>query len=92
MKISIEVKDKPKAYPIACPDCGEPAKVSYRDNVDKWEWIACSNPRCENADDTPEIQRKMLDIRLKDDDFAIGDSFWVGDWEFEVVTHRGDND
>lgn len=25
---------------------------------------------------------------LKKDDFAIGDSFWLGNWEFEVVSRR----
>ena len=25
---------------------------------------------------------------LKDEDFAIGDSFWIGDIEFEVVDKR----
>ena len=26
---------------------------------------------------------------VRKDDFAIGDSFWLGDWEFEVVSRRG---
>jgi len=26
---------------------------------------------------------------IRKDDFAIGDSFWLGDWEFEVVSRRG---
>lgn|GEM_PF-2305812 len=25
---------------------------------------------------------------LDEDDFAIGDSFWLGDWEFQVVNYR----
>jgi len=25
---------------------------------------------------------------VRKDDFAIGDSFWIGDWEFEVVNRR----
>jgi len=25
------------------------------------------------------------------DDFAVGDSFWLGDWEFEVVNRRGES-
>jgi len=28
---------------------------------------------------------------LKKDDFAIGDSFWIGDWEFEVVSRKTGN-
>jgi len=28
---------------------------------------------------------------IRKDDFAIGDSFWLGDWEFEVVSRRGGN-
>jgi len=26
---------------------------------------------------------------IRKDDFSIGDSFWLGDWEFEVVSRRG---
>ena len=26
---------------------------------------------------------------IRKDDFAVGDSFWLGDWEFEVVGSRG---
>lgn len=26
---------------------------------------------------------------IKEGDFAVGDSFWLGDWEFEVVGRRG---
>ena len=29
---------------------------------------------------------------LKQDDFAIGDSFWIGNWEFEVVNKIGADD
>lgn len=25
---------------------------------------------------------------LEQDDFAVGDSFWLGDWEFQVVSNR----
>ena len=25
---------------------------------------------------------------LEEDDFAVGDSFWTGNWEFEVVNSR----
>lgn len=75
-------------YPVICPECGEPARVIYYDNVEHWEQYGCSNPRCELADDTPEIALKMLEIRLDDGDFALGDSFWIGNWEFEVVTNR----
>ncbi|MDI6451433.1 hypothetical protein [Anaerobaca lacustris] len=25
---------------------------------------------------------------LKEDDFGVGDSFWLGNWEFEVVNSR----
>lgn len=28
---------------------------------------------------------------LKEDDFGVGDSFWLGNWEFEVVGIRGPN-
>lgn len=75
-------------YPETCPECGEPARIIYSDNVDKFEWYACSNPRCELADDTRDIQHKMFHIRMDDDDFAIGDSFWIGNWEFTVSEHR----
>jgi len=27
---------------------------------------------------------------IRKDDFATGDSFWIGDWEFEVVNKRAD--
>ena len=26
---------------------------------------------------------------IRKDDFAIGDSFWLGDWEFEAVSRKG---
>lgn len=26
---------------------------------------------------------------LKEDDFAVGDSFWINNWEFEVVNKMG---
>ena len=29
---------------------------------------------------------------IKKDDFVIGDSFWLGDWEFEVVGKRRQDD
>jgi len=33
-----------------------------------------------------EIEQFEEAIRI--DDFAVGDSFWLGDWEFEVVNYR----
>lgn len=33
-----------------------------------------------------EIQE--FEEAIRKDDFAIGDSFWLGDWEFEVVNKR----
>ena len=33
-----------------------------------------------------EIQE--FEEAIRKDDFAIGDSFWIGDWEFEVVNRR----
>ena len=33
-----------------------------------------------------EIQE--FEEAIRKDDFAIGDSFWLGDWEFEVVNRR----
>jgi hypothetical protein len=33
-----------------------------------------------------EIQE--FEEAVRKDDFAIGDSFWLGDWEFEVVNRR----
>ena len=33
---------------------------------------------------------KFLKV-LRDDDFRIGDMFWLGDCEFEVVGKRGPN-
>jgi len=31
---------------------------------------------------------EQFEKALEKDDFAIGDSFWLGDWEFEVVDRR----
>lgn len=36
-----------------------------------------------------EIQE--FEEAIRKDDFAIGDSFWLGNWEFEVVNRRGEN-
>ena len=36
-----------------------------------------------------EIQE--LEEAIRKDDFAIGDSFWLGNWEFEVVSRKGEN-
>jgi len=33
-----------------------------------------------------EIQE--FEEAIRKDDFAVGDSFWLGDWEFEVVSRR----
>ncbi len=32
---------------------------------------------------------EQFEEAIKKDDFAIGDNFWLGDWEFEVVSRRG---
>jgi hypothetical protein len=72
-------------YPYDCPECGQAARREWNVSGPSWDYY-CSNPRCELADDAPEIQREMLNIRLDDDDFAIGDSFWIGEWEFTVTS------
>lgn len=34
------------------------------------------------------MELEEFEEAIQKDDFAIGDSFWVGDWEFEVVNRR----
>jgi len=34
------------------------------------------------------MQVQEFEEAIRKDDFAIGDSFWLGDWEFEVVNRR----
>ena len=31
------------------------------------------------------MELEQFEKALKEDDFSVGDSFWLGDWEFEVV-------
>jgi len=34
------------------------------------------------------MELEEFEQAIRKDDFAIGDSFWLGDWEFEVVNRR----
>jgi hypothetical protein len=34
------------------------------------------------------MEMEQFEEAIRKDDFAIGDSFWLGDWEFEVVNRR----
>jgi hypothetical protein len=34
------------------------------------------------------MELEQFDEAVRKDDFAVGDSFWLGDWEFEVVNRR----
>ena len=34
------------------------------------------------------MKTKEFEHALREDDFGVGDSFWIGDWEFEVVNTR----
>jgi len=34
------------------------------------------------------MELKEFEMAIKDGDFAIGDSFWINDIEFEVVNKR----
>jgi len=36
------------------------------------------------------MKLEEFEAALRDDDFCIGDSFWLGDWEFEVVNRKRD--
>jgi hypothetical protein len=36
------------------------------------------------------MELEEFEQAIRKDDFAIGDSFWIGDWEFEVVNRRAD--
>jgi hypothetical protein len=35
-----------------------------------------------------KMKIKEFEHALQEDDFGVGDSFWIGDWEFEVVNTR----
>jgi len=35
------------------------------------------------------MEREEFEDAIRKDDFAIGESFWIDDWEFEVVSRRG---
>lgn len=35
-----------------------------------------------------KMELQEFEEAIRKDDFAIGDSFWLGDWEFEVVNYR----
>lgn len=37
------------------------------------------------------MELEEFEDAIRKDDFAIGDSFWLGDWEFQVVSRRGNN-
>jgi hypothetical protein len=37
------------------------------------------------------MELEEFEEAIKKDDFAIGESFWLGDWEFEVVNRRGED-
>lgn len=63
---------------VVCSECGETATA-----VD--DKVICSNPLCELADgDNETVQMERFLARIKKNDFAVGDSFWIGDVEFEV--------
>lgn len=71
-----------------CPECGQPATMIHdtslcdgTEHIIAWE---CCNARCENSPDNPEMALKRFLIALDHHDFAKGDSFWIGDIEFEV--------
>ena len=34
------------------------------------------------------MELEQFEEAARKDDFAVGDSFWLGDWEFEVVNRR----
>jgi len=35
------------------------------------------------------MELEEFEEAIRKDDFAIGDTFWIGGWEFEVVSSRG---
>ena len=37
------------------------------------------------------MELEEFEEAIRKDDFAIGNSFWIGDWEFQVVNKRQDD-
>lgn len=59
-----------------CKECGEFIRTDGY----------CSEPTCVNANgDDYDVQMIRFEQSLKEEDFALGDSFWIGRFEFEVV-------
>ena len=64
---------------MRCNECGS---ESY---LDEHGVEICTEPLCEYSLDTEENQLARFKASLKDEDFAIGDSFWIGAFEFTVT-------
>ena len=47
-----------------------------------------SEPFC-LCEDEPDHQLKRFLLRIKKNDFAVGDGFWIGNFSFEVIDDTG---
>ena len=66
-----------------CQVCGGEATYQF-DTFDYRRVVWCPNPDCDtNLTDIQKFKKA-----LGQDDFAVGDSFWIEDFEFEVITRR----
>lgn len=78
-------------YDEKCPDCGCPAVFNVETKTND-TWYECENPLCVNGPITEDAQLARFHASLQKKDFAVGDTFWIGSYEFEVKTDdRCDN-
>jgi hypothetical protein len=72
-------------HKITCGLCGEESALIH-DPGQQWHETVCSNPLCLDADgDSYAVQRARFEEALRQDDFAIGDTFHLEGFQFEVI-------
>jgi len=72
-------------HEITCQECGEESALVHNPGELTF-YTVCSNPLCVDADsDSYSVQRARFEEALRQDDFALGDTFWLEGFQFEVV-------
>ena len=67
-------------YDIECPKCGGECVFEKHTNHELGDYF-CESIHCEHYHNKFE----QFEYRVKKEDYALGDSFWLGEFEFTVT-------
>ena len=78
-------------HDVTCPACGAEALMEHDTDI-RLVTYYCTSTQCElheepweEADHEPDKFEQFKE-RISQDDFAIGDTFWLDGFEFEVIS------